>query len=237
MSRLTYTLVLLFSLACCTNLAAGDLWVGEEKGSIVARDGKREFVYKNIVGSGHGVDRSLIELNGLPALEVVSRGIYYFSLVIGIEGVTIDCAYSDVRNVYNGARVSLGKCGLNLPLDEFYLDVAQNHSSVWMDSIYSVNTESVFKTGQGGDFMLGKFGEVEVYDRYASVESLEESAPQKIIKGSKGCFNFGESLVFLVYLNDDKGGIKYLDVVQSYEPLIFERMQADHLKEIAVDEC
>lgn len=237
MLRWARYLVFPLMFACVAGLSASEIVIGSEEGSIILRDGGRKFEYVNIVGSQSGADRSLTKLNGLPALKVISRGNYYFTLLVKGGGVVIDCAYSDVRSIYNGARVGLGICGIDSPLSESFDESAHIYSSGLLDSIYSFSTESIYKTGKGGDFLLGEIGGVEVYDRYSSVESLEGASPQKVIKSSLGCFNFGNSLVFLVFLKGDLKNIKYLDVLRTEEPLRLERLYGEDLRRKAINKC
>lgn len=237
MLQWTRCLGLTFLLACCTELSASEIVIGSEEGSVVLRDEGREVVYANIVGDRFGVDRSLIKLNGLPALQVIARGNYYFTLLVKGGGVVIDCAYSDARSIYNGARIGLGVCGIDLPLSETFDEIAHIYSSSFLDSIYSFSTESIYKTGKGEDFLLGTVGGVEIYDRYFSVGSLEASSPQKVIKSSLGCFSFGNSLVFLVFLKEDLRKIKYLDVLRAEGALELERLYGGDLKRMAINRC
>ena len=143
----------LLLLVCSSELAA-EIRGGDEPGSVVLHVGGDEVIYKNITGSQYGVDRSLTDINGLPALFVLSRDSLYFTLAVKGREVLVDCAYFDGRNNYNGARVSAGICGLNVLLSEKYGEVAGGYSSEWRESIFSFDTRGVFDSGVGGGFYL-----------------------------------------------------------------------------------
>jgi hypothetical protein len=237
MVKKIYTPVFLFLFLACSKVNAGEI-VGENKtGSLILHSNGRQVVYENIIGGKEGFERRLIEINGFPALQVMARYNFYYTLVIREGGVLIDCAYFDARNTYNGARASAGMCGLNVQLSEVYDEIAQEYSNEWRASIFSFDTSPVFEKGRATNFLLGKIGGVEIYDRYLSAEALENASPQKYIKSASGCFNFGDAVGFLVFLNDDKRQLKYLDVLQSVEPMKLQRMQERDLKNLAVDKC
>lgn len=61
--------------------------------------------------------------------------------------------------------------------------------------------------------------------------------PQKYIKSSSGCFNFGDAVGFLVFLDKDKPRLQYLDVLQSEDPMRLQRMNEQDLKRLAVGKC
>lgn len=221
----------------CLNAVAAEIGGGDEPGSVVLHVGGEEVLYGNITGNQYNVDRSLIDINGFSALLVLSKDSLYFTLAIKGREVLVDCAYFDKRNNYNGARMTAGICGLNVPLSETYDEIAEGYSSSWRGSIFSFDTSGVLEGGVGRDFLLGKIGEVEIFDRYPSAKSLENSSPQKIIKSRIGCFNFGEAVGFLVFVNKDKPSLQYLDVLRSEDPMKLQRMQERDLKEIAVEKC
>ncbi|WP_339436421.1 hypothetical protein [Pseudomonas sp. EL_65y_Pfl1_R32] len=221
----------------CFNAVAAEIEAGDKPGSVVLHVGADEVLYENITGNQYGIDRSLVDINDSPALLVLSRGSLYFTLAVKGREVLVDCAYYDKRNNYNGARMTAGICGLNVPLSETYDDLAQNYSAAWRGSIFSFDTRGVFESKAGGDFLLGRIGEVEVFDRYSSASSLKNALPQKVIKSRSGCFNFGESVGFLVFINKDKPSLQYLDILRSEEPMRLQRMQGEDLKKIAVEKC
>lgn len=226
-----------FIFVAYSSLSFGEIENGKTPGSIVLRDSVRKVVYEGITGERHGFYRKLISINNSPALWVANRYKYYYTLLVNQGGIKIDCAYVNARNTYNGARVSAGKCGLNIPLREDYDEIAQKYSDEWEDSIFSFDTQAVLGSDAGKDYLLGRIGEVEIFDRYPTAISLENSSPQKIVKGPFGCFNFAEAVGFLVYLDKDKPTLQYLDVLRSEEPMRFQRMQQKDLTEIAVEKC
>lgn len=228
--------ILLFLFFTCLGAGAGEISENEE-GGLVLRSNGRQNVYSNIVGDQDGFDRRLIYINGFPALRVAARFEFYYTLVVKHDGILIDCAYADARNIYNGVRVSAGVCGLNVKLSENYDEIAQDYSNIWTESIFSFDTSPVFKDYRPTSFLLGRVGSIEVYDRYPSAAALENAAPQKYIRGTFGCFNFGNSLGFPVFLSGVKNEFKYLDILRSTDPMVFQRMQEQDLIKIAVDEC
>ncbi|MNL18886.1 hypothetical protein D3C87_1400550 [compost metagenome] len=201
------------------------------------RDSNSEAIYKNIIGDKDGFNRKLVSVNDSPALRVSARYKFYYTLTPRENEILIDCAYFDARNIYNGARASAAICGLNTQLTENYDEIAQDYSNTWRESIFSFDTKEVFESGIGKDFFLGKIGEIEVFDRYPSANSLENSAPQKIIKSRAGCFNFADAVGFLVFINKDNPILHYLDVLRSEDPMRLQRMQEQDLKKIAVEKC
>lgn len=219
------------------SVIAGELINGSEAGSIILRDSGGEKVYKNITGTEYEVDRSLVEINGSPGLLVLSKDTFYFTLLTKDHSVIIDCAYSDKRNNYNGARMTAGMCGLNTMLDENYIEIAESNSNKWWSSIYSFDTRPVFKDGLATNFLLGSIGNIEIYDRYESRESLINAAPRKYVKGPLGCYDFGSSVVFFVFSKEDGSKPKYLDLLQSEEPIRLQRLKEKDLEGLAIKKC
>lgn len=201
------------------------------------RDHAHELIYEDITGNKNGLDRVLTDINGLPALMVRSRYDFYYTLLIHNGKILIDCAYFDARNNNNGARASAGVCGLNRELDNRYDEIAQNYLNDLRSSIFSFDTQSIINNGTGSDFLLGKIGEIEIFDRYSSVSSLENSSPQKVVKNRHGCFNFETSTGFLVFMNKDNLRLEYFDVLHAEEPMKLQRMQEQDLKKLAVGKC
>lgn len=171
---------LLTLIVICSKVAAGEIVSGKTPGSIMLRDNGREVVYENITGVKEGFDRRLMDINGSPALQVIARYNFYYTLVIEEDGLLIDCAYFDVRNTYNGARASAGMCGLNMQLSEVYDEIAQDYSNKWRAAIFSFDTRPVFEKGMATNFLLGEIGDIEIYDRYPSAEALENATPPEI---------------------------------------------------------
>lgn len=136
MSKKTFFIMVLFLISPFSKSAAVEIVNGTKAGSVVLRDGSSEIVYENITGSEYNVARSLVNINGIPGLFVLSRDGFYFTLLAKGREILIDCAYVDSRNNYNGAKMSAGACGLNIPLGEDYVEVAQNNSNRWSVSIF-----------------------------------------------------------------------------------------------------
>jgi hypothetical protein len=232
------SLVLYFPLVC---FSADSEWVSEGGGlgNIVlhsnGNDGEK--IYEGIIGWKDGFRRSLITINGVPALQVNSRFEFYYTLIVVDGELVIDCAYFDGRNIYNGARASAAICGLNTRLDRSYDEIAQIYSNDWRKSIFSFDTSLIVEKGEVADFLLGRIGSVEIYDRYSSLDSLEDAAPRKYIKTSEGCFDFGNAVGFLVFINKDAPRLSYLDVLRSVDPKNFQRLQEADLKALAVERC
>lgn len=222
-------------LACAT--ASADIVEGPAPGSIVLREHGREVTYGNVLGEKDSFDRSLISLNGLPGLKVSARYDFYYTLVPRSGEILIDCAYFDVRNIYNGARASAGMCGLNVNLSENYGEISQGFSNNLRSTIYSFNTAEILESSAGSDFLLGKIGKVEIFDRYPSVASLLNSSPQKLVKSKFGCFNFGEAVGFLVFFDKDKPSLEYLDIQRPEKFMTLQRMDENDLKNIAIEKC
>ncbi|WP_223533269.1 MULTISPECIES: hypothetical protein [unclassified Pseudomonas] len=225
-----FPLLLSLLLLACSKAASREIVSGQTPRSIILRDSNSEVIYKNIVGDKEGFDRKLITINDSPALRASARYKFYYTLTPKENEILIDCAYFDVRNIYNGARVSTAICGLNTQLTENYDEIAQDYSNTWRESFFSFDTKEIFETGIGKDFFLGKIGEIEIFDRYPSANSLENSAPQKIIKSRSGCFNFADAVGFLVFINKDKPTLHYLDVLRSEDPVRLQRIQEQDLK-------
>lgn len=226
--------VLLFS---CSN-AVGEVVSSGKNGEILYRDERGVVkVYAGIAGDKDGFDRALIMLNGKPALQVGLRHDSYYTLSFDGEGVSIDCAYHDERNKYNGARLTAGVCGLGADLDQDYSGIAQSYSDRWWSKVFSFDTSVVYKDGRAASFLLDKIGGVNVYDRYASAESLESAAPEKIIKSPNGCFYFDDNTVFITFLEGEVPRLKYLDVLVSQSPMVLKRLGEIELMALAVEKC
>ena len=229
-------LLMMTLLSICLGVNAAEIVAGKKEGSLALHVGDDEVLYEDITGDRYGVDRSFTYINGSPGLLVLSRDSFYFTLMIEGREIVVDCAYSDKRNSYNGARMTAGVCGLNIPLRKNYEEIAQDYSSQWRASIFSFDTSDIFKRAVDKDFLLGHIGEIEVFDRYSSA-SLTNSSPQKIIKSHNGCFDFGESVVFLVSSNINSSELKYLDVLRSEEPIKIQRLKKEDLIKLAIGQC
>ena len=198
---------------------AADIIDGQQEGTIVLVDGNRQTVYENITGTEYDSNRTLTTVNGSPAILVLGREVQYLTLIVERHQVFVDCAYSDTRNSNNGARVSVGVCGLNWQLDDSYRDIAQQYSDDLQKSIFSFDTTSIIRNSETGSFLLGKMGDIKIYDRYSSATALENALPQKYIVGPSGCFEFGDTVGFLGFYKQRIPKIGYLDIVQSEEPI------------------
>jgi hypothetical protein len=221
----------------CSAANALDVFAGDKNGSIVLDKAGRQKVYENIIGDDYDVRRSLSTINGSPAIVVLDRDFQYLTLAVEHDQIVIDCTYSDTRNNYNGARVTAGVCGLHWPLDETYRDVARQYSNHIQESIFSFDTQALVYGSMPSSFLLGNIDDIEVYDRYLSVMALANASPKKYIKGPYGCFDFDTAVGFLVFLDKDSPELKFLDVLESQEPMILKRMSYRDLIKLAVDEC
>jgi hypothetical protein len=229
--------ILLCLMLIWEEAVAWQLVSNKEAGNIILHDEGYTSNYANIIGEKEGFDRRFVTLNGSPALQVSGRDEFYYTLSVRGGEVFIDCAYVNARNIYNGARVSAGICGLHTLLDETYDEIGPSYSNQWQESIFSFDTKAVFETGEAEDFPVGGIGGVRVFDRYLSISSLENSSPQKIIKSASGCFNFRDAVVFLVFVKGRMNELEYLDVFHSGEPMRFQRMQEADLVKLAVGGC
>lgn len=216
---------------------AAEVVAGKKPGGLVLHVEGNEVLYGGVIGNDYGIDRSFTYINGSPALLVLSKDSFYFTLIIEERKILVDCVYLDKRNNYNGARMMSGMCGINIPLRKTYEEIAQGFSTTWRNSIYSFDTSAVLENPAGRDFSLGKIGKVEIFDRYPSASSLENSSPQKIIKSDSGCFNFGEVVGFLVFLNKNNPSLQYLDVMRSEDPIKIQRFKEQDLIGLAVGRC
>lgn len=198
-------------------------------------DERLERKYAGILGEHYSFYRSFGSINGNVALFSQGRDSYFFTLVIKGEEAFIECAYAEARNNTNGAKVTAGVCGLNDILSHDLERLVQSYSNEWQALIYSFDTLNYIEKGEGGDFVLGKIGDVEVHDRYASVKDFENSSPVTYIKSPVGCHYF-DSAVFLVFQKHTKR-LSYLDVVESREPLKMTRLSNERVTEMAVGEC
>jgi hypothetical protein len=133
--------VLFFVASAATD--ANEIVDGRKEGSIVLRAAGHERAYENITGNEQYVNRSLSTINGSPAILVLGRDTQYFTLAVERDQIVIDCAYSDTRNNYNGARVTIATCGLNLQLDETYSDAVRKNSEHIQRMIYSFDTQFI----------------------------------------------------------------------------------------------
>ena len=205
--------------------------------TLTARVDGHEFKYPDIIGDQDGLWTTDGLINNAPALYVLGRDSYYYTLKTHAGGVHIDCAYADARNSTNGARVLAGMCGLDERIIEDFQVIAQNYSNDWQDSVYGFDTWPMISNKASGDFLLGKIGNVEVYDRYASMDDLLNAKPEKYVKTPSGCYYFKQKLVFLVFNKPRPDNPVYLDVIRSHDPFLLDRLTEAKLKKMAVRKC
>ncbi|MBD8708841.1 hypothetical protein IFT47_19620 [Pseudomonas sp. CFBP 13711] len=204
---------------------------------LTARVDGHEFKYPDIIGDQDGLWTTDGLINNAPALYVLGRDSYYYTLKTHAGGVHIDCAYADARNSTNGARVLAGMCGLDERIIEDFQVIAQNYSNDWQDSVYGFDTWPMISNKTSGDFLLGKIGEVEVYDRYASIDDLLNAKPEKYVKTSSGCYYFKQKLAFLVFNKPRPDKPVFLDVIRSHDPFLLDRLTEAKLTKMAVRKC
>ncbi|MEN4750833.1 hypothetical protein ABEH28_13825 [Pseudomonas sp. Ps21-P2] len=204
---------------------------------LTARVDGHEFKYPDIIGDQDGLWTTDGLINNAPALYVLGRDSYYYTLKTHAGGVHIDCAYADARNSTNGARVLAGMCGLDERIIEDFQVIAQNYSNDWQDSVYGFDTWPMISNKTSGDFLLGKIGKVEVYDRYASMDDLLNAKPEKYVKTSLGCYYFKQKLAFLVFNKPRPDKPVFLDVIRSHDPFLLDRLTEAKLTKMAVRKC
>ena len=191
--------------------------------------------YSGVLGDRDGFYRGLTTVNGQPALFSLGRDDYLFTLVIRDGSLVIDCMYADTRNNMNGARVTVGRCGLERPLKPEFDDEIQLFANEMKESIYGFDTKAVGNNVQR-DFLLGNIEDIFVYDRYYSAEDLENAAPRKFIRAGQGCFFFDDDVVFTIS-SKREASMLYLDVRKSEDPTIFQRLGVEALRALAVNSC
>lgn len=217
--------------------AAFSISSNEKDGTLIAYVDGREFTYPNVIGHQDGLWTTDGLINNAPALYVLGRDSYYYTLKTHAGGVHIDCAYADARNSTNGARVLAGMCGLDERIIEDFQVIAQNYSNDWQDSVYAFDTWPMISNKTSGDFLLGKIGKVEVYDRYASMDDLSNAKPEKYVKTSSGCYYFKKKQAFLVFNKAQPDKPVYLDVIRSRDPFLLDRLTEAKLTKMAVNRC
>ncbi len=224
--------VLWIGILISSGLQAGGVVVEERGRDLYVRSSLREHLFKDIFGEKDGVDRVLISINGQPAIFVLGRDSYYYTL--GFEGVrvTVDCVYVDGRNKYNGARISVGECGLNTLLESTFYEVGMELLAEQSRDVYSFDTKAVAHGGRR--YLIGEMNGIEFSDEYLSEESLVDSRPNKIARWKGRCYKFDADLVFLTEVG---GAIRYLDVVKSLDPMRIQRLDGDHVRRLVVDRC
>lgn len=226
---------------CCsvsTGLSAAFfLSSNTDDGSLTAHVDDREFTYPEIIGDRYGLWTTDGMINNAPALYVLSRDSYYYTLKADAHGAYIDCAYVDGRNPMNGAGVLAGMCDLDEKIVEDFQSIAQDYSNKWKDSVFGFNTRPMLDHNAGAEFLLGRIGKIEVYDQYPSVDALFGAKPEKYIKTGSGCYYFKQKLAFLVYNKAQPDKPVYLDVIRSHDPFLLDRLTEAKLTKMAVNRC
>lgn len=217
--------------------AAFSISSNDEDGTLIAYVDGREFTYPNVIGDQDGLWTTDGLINNTPALSVLGRSSYYYTLKADARGAYIDCAYADGRNSTNGAGVLAGMCGLNAKIVEDFQSTAQEFANTWMHSVYAFDTWPMISNKASGDFRLGKIGKVEVYDRYASMDDLLNAKPEKYVKTSSGCYYFKQKQAFLVFNKPQPDKPAYLDVIRSHDPFLLNRLTEEQLTKMAVNRC
>ncbi|MEX6667015.1 hypothetical protein [Pseudomonas sp. W2-17] len=217
--------------------AAFSISSNDEDGTLTAYVDGREFTYPEIIGDRYGLWTTDGLINKSPALYVLSRDTYYYTLKAGAHGAYIDCAYTDGRNSMNGAGVLAGMCDLDEKIVENFQSIAQDYSNKWKDSVYGFNTRSMLDHKTGAEFLLGKIGKIEVYDQYPSVDALFGARPEKYIKMRSGCYYFKQKQAFLVFNKAQPDKPVYLDVIRSHDPFLLDRLTEEKLTKMAVNRC
>lgn len=215
---------------------AGEISSNEADGSLTLAVDGAGYRYEDIIGEYEGFDRWFTTINGAPALVVLGRDSYYYTLEIVGKEIRVDCSYVDARNSQNGAGVLAGSCGLGIPLESSYSLIGQSLANEWKEKIFNFEIVDFSGTKGRGDYFLGKIGEVEVYDRYASFSDVENSSPVRYIKTNKGCHFFHQAKVFLVF-SKKLGSLSRLDVLKSEEPLTFYGLSEVELNAAVSESC
>ncbi|MGA9660051.1 MAG: hypothetical protein WBQ92_00025 [Pseudomonas alloputida] len=224
--------VLWLGILVSSGLQAGGMVVEERGRDLYVRSAVKERMIEDVFGNKDGVDRVLVSINGQPAIFVLGRDSYYYTLVFDGTHVAVDCVYVDGRNKYNGARVSVGNCGLGTLLEPNFYEIGMELLAEQNRDIYSFDTKAV--AHGGGRYLIGEMNGMEFLDEYLSEETLEDSRPNKLVRWRGRCYKFDADLVFLTKVG---GAIRYVDVVRSLDPMRVQRLDGDDVRRLVVDRC
>jgi len=224
--------VLWISILVSPGLQAGGVVVEERGRDLYVRSSAEEHLFKDIFGDKDGVDRVLVFINARPAIIVLGRDSYYYTLGFDGARVTVDCAYVDGRNRYNGARISVGDCGLDAMIDSNFYEIGMELLAEQSRDVYSFDTKNVAQGG--GRYLIGEINGVEFIDEYLSEESLINSRPVRMARWKGRCYKFDADLVFLTKVGE---GIRYVDVVRSLDPMRVQRLNENDVRRLMVDRC
>lgn len=213
-------------------LQASDVVIEGLGRDLYVRNSSIEHSVTDILGDKGGVDRVLVTINGQSAIFVLGRDSYYYTLRLDGEQVMVDCVYVDGRNIYNGARISVGECGLGTLLESNFYEMGMELLAQQIRDVYSFDTKA--GAHGSGRYLIGKLNGIEFIDEYLTKESLMDSRPNKLVQWGGRCYKFDTDLVFLTKVG---GAIRYVDVVRSLDPMRLQRLDGDHVRRLVVDGC
>ncbi|MBI6927224.1 MULTISPECIES: hypothetical protein [Pseudomonas] len=226
------SMMLWISILVSCGLQADGVVVEERGRDLYVRSSSEDRLFKNIFGDKDGVARVLVSVNGRPAIFVLGRASYYYTLGFDGSRVTVDCVYVDGRNKYNGARILVGECGLDTLIDSSFYEVGMELLAEQSRDVYSFSTNTV--ANGGGRYVIGEMSGIEFIDEYLSEESLIGSRPVRMARWKGRCYKFDADLVFLTKV---EGKISYVDVVRSVDPIRIQRLDESDVRRLMVDGC
>lgn len=205
--------------------------------SIYLKTNSNIIEYKNIINERDGIYRDLVTINGNPALYAGGDFDLYYTLKIENNSLFLDCLYADLRNHKNGIRISNAVCNINTPLKPNYSDVGFAYTDQWQEAADKVDISPLATYGKAIDVIVSNIGEVEVHEKYQSIDDLEGSNPEIYMKYDEGCHSFKHSKVFLVYQSKEALEPQYIEVLRSSDPMSLERFDESSLKDLASEDC
>lgn len=220
----------------CLNAEALELEAVEGQDNLLIKVEGHVYRHEHLLGMQGGSYNGITSVNGKPALFSYGQDKFLFTLLPRHGKPVIDCIYADARNKRNGARVTAGACGFDVVVTTRFADIAHGLSTYWKNTVYGFNTRPIFENARGEDFLLGYVGDVAVYDRYGSTEDMINSSPRKFVKTHRGCFYFGDAMVYLMFSEEGESP-EYLDVETSVDPTVLTRLGVEDLRKKAVDKC